>query len=388
MGLRIIYGKQGSGKTKFCFTEVANLIKKEKKIYIITPEQFSFTAEKNLMETIDQKAVLNAEVITLSRMAYRVINEVGGTIKTNLTKPGKAMIIASILENNKKNLKFLGKSEENIELGIQAITEFKKHGIRIENLKEEIEKIQDTYLKTKLKDMAIIYEGFENQIQEHYIDETDLLTILANQLEKTEFAKDSIIYLDEFAGFTIQEYEVIAKLVEQAKQVNITMTIDNLETNTNPDLDIFYSNKQTLSKLMQLAKKKKLELEEPVKLEKKYRFKTPELKHLSQNLYNHKSTIYTKDVENIQLFLAKNQYTEIENIAKQIVQCVKKQNIKYRDIAIITNSTPSAISHQLRVLKQSKLVKFRKEGKIVYYSLADEHVSEIYEKGREHVEEV
>lgn len=137
MGLRIIYGKQGSGKTKFCFTEVANLIKKEKKIYIITPEQFSFTAEKNLMETIDQKAVLNAEVITLSRMAYRVINEVGGTIKTNLTKPGKAMIIASILENNKKNLKFLGKSEENIELGIQAITEFKKHGIRIENLKEE-----------------------------------------------------------------------------------------------------------------------------------------------------------------------------------------------------------------------------------------------------------
>ena len=358
MGLRIIYGKQGSGKTKFCFTEVANLIKKEKKIYIITPEQFSFTAEKNLMETIDQKAVLNAEVITLSRMAYRVINEVGGTIKTNLTKPGKAMIIASILENNKKNLKFLGKSEENIELGIQAITEFKKHGIRIENLKEEIEKIQDTYLKTKLKDMAIIYEGFENQIQEHYIDETDLLTILANQLEKTEFAKDSIIYLDEFAGFTIQEYEVIAKLVEQAKQVNITMTIDNLETNTNPDLDIFYSNKQTLSKLMQLAKKKKLELEEPVKLEKKYRFKTPELKHLSQNLYNHKSTIYTKDVENIQLFLAKNQYTEIENIAKQIVQCVKKQNIKYRDIAIITKDIETYGSLVRSIFAQYKIPVF------------------------------
>lgn len=358
MGLRIIYGKQGSGKTKFCFTEVANLIKKEKKIYIITPEQFSFTAEKNLMETINQKAVLNAEVITLSRMAYRVINEVGGTIKTNLTKPGKAMIVASILENNKKNLKFLGKSDENIELGIQAITEFKKHGIKIENLKEEIEKIQDTYLKTKLKDMAIIYEGFENQIQEHYIDETDLLTILANQLEKTEFAKDSIIYLDEFAGFTMQEYEVIAKLVEQAKQVNITMTIDNLETNTNPDLDIFYSNKQTLSKLMQLAKKKGLELEEPVKLEKIYRFKTPELKHLSQNLYNPKSTNYTKDVENIQLFLAKNQYTEIENIAKQIVQCVKKQKIKYKDIAIITKDIETYGSLVRSIFAQYKIPVF------------------------------
>lgn len=58
------------------------------------------------------------------------------------------------------------------------------------------------------------------------------------------------------------------------------------------------------------------------------------------------------------------------------------------DIAAITNSTPSAISHQLRVLKQAKLVKYRKEGKSVFYSLDDEHVKEIFEKGREHIEEV
>lgn len=58
------------------------------------------------------------------------------------------------------------------------------------------------------------------------------------------------------------------------------------------------------------------------------------------------------------------------------------------DIAEITNSTPSAISHQLRVLKQAKLVKYRKEGKSVIYSLDDNHVKEIFEKGREHIEEV
>lgn len=58
------------------------------------------------------------------------------------------------------------------------------------------------------------------------------------------------------------------------------------------------------------------------------------------------------------------------------------------DIANITGSTVSAISHQLRILKQSKLVKYRKEGKVVYYSLDDEHVKQIYEKGREHIEEI
>ena len=57
------------------------------------------------------------------------------------------------------------------------------------------------------------------------------------------------------------------------------------------------------------------------------------------------------------------------------------------DIAEITNSTQSAISYQLRILKQAKLVKYRREGKIIYYSLDDEHVSKIYEIGEKHLEE-
>lgn len=55
------------------------------------------------------------------------------------------------------------------------------------------------------------------------------------------------------------------------------------------------------------------------------------------------------------------------------------------DIADSLGMTQSAISHQLRLLKQSKLVKFRKEGKIVYYSLDDEHVHSIFEQGLKHV---
>lgn len=87
--------------------------KREKNIYYHTRTILLYSRKKS-NGNLDQKAVLNAEVITLSRMAYRVINEVGGTIKTNLTKPGKAMIIASILENNKKNLKFLGKQKKTL----------------------------------------------------------------------------------------------------------------------------------------------------------------------------------------------------------------------------------------------------------------------------------
>ena len=55
------------------------------------------------------------------------------------------------------------------------------------------------------------------------------------------------------------------------------------------------------------------------------------------------------------------------------------------DIASLMDVTQSAVSHQLRVLKSSKLVKFRKEGKTVYYSLADDHVCRILSQGMEHI---
>ena len=69
----------------------------------------------------------------------------------------------------------------------------------------------------------------------------------------------------------------------------------------------------------------------------------------------------------------------------KIIFALLEEELCVGDIACITNSTASAISHQLRVLKQSKLVKFRKEGKIVYYSLDDDHVKEILDAGLSHI---
>ncbi|WP_369901077.1 ArsR/SmtB family transcription factor [Bacillus manliponensis] len=57
------------------------------------------------------------------------------------------------------------------------------------------------------------------------------------------------------------------------------------------------------------------------------------------------------------------------------------------DLAYLLEMTQSSVSHQLRVLKQAKLVKNRKEGKVVYYSLADDHVIRIFEQAFEHVNE-
>lgn len=337
MSLRIIYGRAGTGKSEYCYREIAEKIKSNNQILIITPEQFSFTAEKKLMEAIDTDAVFNAEVVTLSRMAYRVINEIGGRTETNLSKCGKAMLIYSILNNNKKELKLIGRNDENVDMLDTAITEFKKHGISIEQLKQEIDKQEDIYLKNKLTDLSLVYEGFENQLSGKYIDETDLLTILAENIENTNMFNNQYIYIDEFAGFTKQEYQIIEKLISVANQVTVTICTDELHIPKNPNTDIFYSNENTVNKLFEIAQNCGTKVEE-IKLENKYRFKSNELKHLEENLYENRPRKYTDSVENIKLFLAKNQYSEIEEVAKNILKLVRDNGYRYKDISIITKN--------------------------------------------------
>ena len=379
MGLRIIYGKPGTGKSDFCFSQIADLIDKEKKIYIITPEQFSFTTERKLIDCVKKDAVINAKATTLSRLAYMVMNEIGGANNVQLSKCGKSMIIYSILNKYKNELKFLGKTDENIELSMNTIKEFKKHGITIESLKEETKNTEDNYLKSKLQDMTLIYEKFEEQIQNKYIEETDLLNILSQNLQQTNIIKNSIIYLDEFAGFTGQEYEVIKKLIEQAKQVNITMCIDNLDTDTNPDTDIFYSNKQTLKKILNLVKENGFSLEKPVFLNNTYRFKTEELEHLSENISNIKINKYNKETKNIQLFLAQNPYSEIEQIAKQITKLVRNEKLRYKEIAIIAKNIDEYSSLVRSIFSKYEIPVFIDEKRDLNQNIITQYILSIIE---------
>ena len=67
------------------------------------------------MNAVESKAVINAEVLTFERMAYRVLSEVGGILKTNLSKSGRAMLLFEILDEHKNKLKYLGKTQKNLD---------------------------------------------------------------------------------------------------------------------------------------------------------------------------------------------------------------------------------------------------------------------------------
>lgn len=342
MGLRFICGKAGTGKSTFCFNEIKEKIKNKEKIYIITPEQFSYSAEKKLLETLNEDASINAEVITFNRMAKRVFNEVGGANNILISKSSKAMLMYSILEKEKKNLKFLSSSKDNIDLALKEITEFKKNNITIHKLEKGIAQIENEQLKEKLNDIKIVFNAYENYMQNKFIDEEDVLTKLYNKLPKSKMFNDTIVYIDEFIGFTKQEYNIFTEILRKAKQVNITICTDSLEENTEKEGDIFYFNKnfkKLLTKCGQIVDEKQ---EKPVLLKTKYRFKNPEINHLEENIYNRMPLKYKGKNENIKIFLANNPYTELEYVAQEITRLSREEGYKYSDIAIITKDVEAS----------------------------------------------
>lgn len=339
MSIQIVYGTSGTGKSTYIFNQINEQIKQKSpyKIKVITPEQFSYTAEHKLLETSSSQSMISAEVITFARMAYRILGEVGKKTRINLSGSGKAMLIDHILLTENNKFSFLGKSDENVEMISRQLTELKKHQVQLDILKEVTKNTQDKYLQKKLEDITNLYDLYNTSIQNQYIDENDGLTLLAEELEESNEFKNCDIYIDEFAGFTLQEYEILRKLMRISHKITITICADNLQENTNADIDTFYSNKQTVKRILEIANQEQIEVEKTIFLNTPYRFKTEELQHLAENMTSPFYKKYDKQNENLSIFLASNPYSEIENVAIQITKLAKK-GYKYEEIAVITKN--------------------------------------------------
>ena len=90
MKLKIVYGRSGTGKSEYIYNDIKNNLGKNN-IYLIVPEQCNLSAEKKLFNILNIDSLINVEVLTLSRMAYRVSNEIGG-LQNHLSKVGKDML--------------------------------------------------------------------------------------------------------------------------------------------------------------------------------------------------------------------------------------------------------------------------------------------------------
>lgn len=339
MKINYITGRAGSGKSYYTYKKIneSNVLGKEKNILIV-PEQYTLQGEIDLITKMNLEGIINVQVLSFKRLAFRIMSEVGGIKKNLITDLGKIMTLRRIFEENKNNLTIFTKAyhqEGFIKEFSSLISEFKKNGMTDSSLNEYLEKIDNDYiLKNKISDISMIYEKFDATLAGKYIDEEETLNILYENIKYSAFLKDSEIWIDGFNSFSVQEYKVIEELFKTAKEVTFTLTTDlNL---AGRDYDLFSPTINTYKKMKEITERNNLE-ENEIVLKGNY-IKSKELSHLEQNLYSYPAKKYTEIVENIKLTSALNLYNEVENAAINIVKLVRDSGYKWKDISVVTNA--------------------------------------------------
>jgi ATP-dependent helicase/nuclease subunit B len=315
----------------------------------LVPEQFSFQAEKNLIKVVGSTGIKNVQVLSFNRLAYSVFSEVGGITKSSMDGSGKAMLINSILQKNIEEFNvFKGAARQKgfIDNVASAITEFKKYNISLEDLNSACENLgENPLLIDKITDLSLIYGEFDNTLKGNYLDPDEDLTRLYDALDSCTLFNGAEFWLDEFTGFTPQQYGILEKLYKSAKSINITLPLRNSQHSKSMDeSDAFYSIKFTENKLIDLAEETGTSIQKPIELQdnKNHKFRdNDELSFLEKNYFAFPYTPRIQKCENIKIFKALNGYTEIEHVAKDILRLCRDEQIRFNKISVVTGDLPS-----------------------------------------------
>lgn len=348
MSLQFIYGRAGSGKSFHCLNQIKSRLKENnsKKLVLLVPEQYTLQAERDLINVLGTGGILKAEVLSFRRMAYRVLNEIGGITYPHIHPAGKCMIIYRILDKMKDELAIFHKSANSqgfVNTISTLITELKRYNVHPEQLDCVLKELDDNiFLKNKISEIKILYSEFENMLSKRYRDADDELTILANKLDETHMYDDAEIWIDGFTGFTPQENEVISKLMKKVDKLYITVCTDVLEDERGYELsDVFSSAKKSYYKFINIAQNVDVSVLSPIGLNttKPPRFKnSEELSFLEANYYSYPFKYYNKPTTDIELFESVNIYSEIEECAKDIIKQCRDNGLRYKDITVVTRN--------------------------------------------------
>ena len=342
MGLKIIYGRAGTGKSTFCINQIKKKINNSptNKLILLVPEQFTFQTENKVLNAIGERYVLNAEVLSFKRLAHNVFNECGGATRTIMGDAGKSMLIFKVLEDLGDNMTvFKNASRQNgfIDIASKTITEFKKYNVNNEVLDLTINEIEDENLKMKMEELKDVFNEFNSRLHEGYVDEEDQLLLLNEKLDGCSLYDGAEIWIDEFSSFTPNQLSVIGKLLKRAKSVNITLSIDEVNS-PKGESDLFVATKNTEKRLMNLIEEEGIAFNGYVNLNEDipYRFKeNKELAHIERQLYAYPFKQYGGKNNSLRLYRANNNYDEIEFVAKDILRLVREKQYRFKDISVI-----------------------------------------------------
>lgn len=347
MSLQFILGSSGAGKSHYLFGHIIeeSIQHPQRNYLVIVPEQFTMQTQKELVVRHPAKGIMNIDVLSFERLAYRVFEEVGCSTRNMLEEIGKSFVLQKIALDKQKELPFLGKN-----LGKPGyiyemkslISELAQYDIDADKLDRMIEQAGNRpQLAGKLRDIRVIYEAFCAYLEGRYITAEEVPDVLCSLASRSALLKNSVLVFDGFTGFTPIQNKLLRELLKMGSRLLMTVTIDPRE---NPyeyrgEQDLFAMSKKMIYTLSQMAAKERAEILPEVRIPNgaNSRFgQAPALRFLEQNLFRYHKKSYDGEQEEIRILAAKNPLREVQTAAAGIRRLVREEGYRYRDIVIIT----------------------------------------------------
>ncbi len=348
MALQLILGGAGSGKSTWIFDRIIeqSMAQEKKNFFILVPDQFTMQTQMDLVMRHPRGGIMNIDVLSFGRLAYRILEERGGSRIPVLDDTGKSLILRRIAEENKAKLPVLGshlKKQGYIHQVKSSISEFMQYKIGEEQL-DEMLKISEKRgsLNGKLKDLKELYKAFQNYLSDHFITTEGTYDRLAAQLGDSALIADSVVVLDGFTGFTPVQHQVIEQLIRRAEKVYVTLALEEKEERK----ELFGLSNKTRQTLEKIALQAGKEVESPIYIEgDKGRFRESEpLRHLEKHLFSMPVKPYEGDGDHIRISEAQTMEEEVLGMCRRI-RSLLEEGYCYRDIAVITGDQEGYKSH-------------------------------------------
>ena len=400
MSLQFIFGNSGSGKSDFLYDSVLKQAKenKEQQFLIIVPEQFTMQTQRELVERQKQHAIMNVDVLSFARLAYRVFDDLGKQNVVVLEETGKNLVLRKVAEQKKAELKVLGANMNKMGYVGEVkslISELMQYNIRPDALAEFLEKEPlGEGLRLKMQDVLTMYQGFTEYLKGRYITAEEVLELLYDVAEESKLLCGSVIVLDEFTGFTPIQNRLMEKLLVLAKKVSVSVTMDVREDfyQCRGVHELFAMSKKTVASLLKVAELCKVPVEEPIVLptgEKRRYAGAPDLYFMEQNLFrpgagsyrykvsekamksnkNHEKLTDSQleETPDIRITSLKNPREELKFAAREIVRLTREQGYRYRDIAVVTGDVQQYGNYVPEIFEQYHIPYFIDQTKNILF---------------------
>lgn len=347
MTVRFITGRAGSGKTRACLDEMREELRQSPEghpLILLVPEQATFQTEYVLAATPGLSGFIRAQVLSFKRLAYRVLQEVGGAARTHIGDLGKRMLLRRLLEQRSAKLKVFRRSAGLpgfADTLAQALGELKTYCASPEDLDRASFALRNAgagQLADKLDDLSLLFDSLEENLAGRFTDPDDYLNLLADCLKDSPSVCGAEIWVDGFTGFTPQEFRVLAELTRAARRVNITLCADLAAlAGFRDETALFYPVRETYDSLCAMAAREHVAPESPLVLEDRppRRFRSPAIARLEQHFFTYPAPLSTCTGAGVTLAAAANPGAEVEGVAREITALCRDEGFRYRDIVIL-----------------------------------------------------